>query len=77
MPGCSMIGAVAGFDPRVRIAPVADGMRMLPVAVRSMQDYEAFGIRELVPEKGVRGFKSMIVIREVVGFDPARVALER
>ena len=50
---------------------------LLTVAVRSMQDYEAFGIRELIPEKGVRGFKSMIVIREVVGFDPARVALER
>ena len=50
---------------------------LLTVAVRSMQDYEAFGIRELVPEKGVRGFKSMIVIREVVGFDPARAVLER
>src|SRR6218665_1479150 len=34
-PGCSMIGAVAGFDPRVRIAPVGEGTRMLPVAVRS------------------------------------------
>jgi len=31
----------------------------------------------LVPEKGVRGFKSMIVIREVVGFDPGRAVLER
>ena len=28
-------------------------------------------------EKGVRGFKSMIVIREVVGFDPARAVLAR
>ena len=42
-----------------------------------MQDYEAFGIRELVREKGVRGFKSMIVIREVVAFDPARAVLGR
>ncbi len=48
---------------------------LLTVAVPTMQDYEAFGIRELVPEKGVRSFKSMIVIREVVGFDPSRVAL--
>ena len=50
---------------------------LLTVAVRSMQDYEAFGIRELIPEKGVRGFKSMIVIREVVGFDAAPAVLER
>ena len=42
-----------------------------------MAEYEAFGIRELAPEKGVRGFKSMIVIREVVGFDPARAVLGR
>lgn len=50
---------------------------LLIVAVRSMAEYEAFGIRELAPEKGVRGFKSMIVIREVVGFDPARAVLGR
>lgn len=50
---------------------------LLTVAVRSMAEYEAFGIRELAPEKGVRGFKSMIVIREVVGFDPARAVLGR
>ncbi|MDQ1155377.1 Lrp/AsnC family transcriptional regulator [Brevundimonas sp. SORGH_AS_0993] len=50
---------------------------LVMVAVPSMQAYEAFGIRELVPDKGVRGFKSMIVIREVVGFDPARAALGR
>ena len=50
---------------------------LVMVAVRSMQDYEAFGIREMVPDKGVRGFKSMIVIREVVGFDPARAVLGR
>lgn len=48
---------------------------LLTVSVRSMAEYEAFGIRELVPEKGVRAFKSMIVIREVVGFDPARAVI--
>lgn len=48
---------------------------MLTVAVRSMAEYEAFGIRELVPEKGVRAYKSMIVIREVVGPDPARAVI--
>jgi Lrp/AsnC family leucine-responsive transcriptional regulator len=48
---------------------------LLTVAVRSMAEYEAFGIRELVPEKGVRAFKSMIVIREVVGVDPVRAAI--
>ncbi len=45
---------------------------LLTVAVRSMPDYEAFCIRELTPEAGVRAFKSMIVIREVVAVDPAR-----
>ena len=50
---------------------------LLTVAVRSMAEYEAFGIREMVPEKGVRAFKSMIVIREVVGPDPARATLSR
>jgi Lrp/AsnC family leucine-responsive transcriptional regulator len=48
---------------------------LLTVAVRSMAEYEVFGIRELTPEKGVRGYQSMIVIREVVGFDPARAVL--
>lgn len=48
---------------------------LLTVAVRSMAEYEAFGIRELIPEKGIRAFRSMIVIREVVGFDPARAVL--
>nr|WP_314436816.1 Lrp/AsnC family transcriptional regulator [uncultured Brevundimonas sp.] len=48
---------------------------LVTVAVRAMQDYEAFGIRELIPDKGVRAYKSMIVIREVVGFDPARTVL--
>ena len=50
---------------------------LLTVAVRSMAEYEAFGIREMVPEKGVRAYKSMIVIREVVGPDPARAVLSR
>ncbi len=48
---------------------------LLTVAVRSMAEYETFGIRELVPERGVRAFRSMIVIREVVGHDPARAVL--
>lgn len=50
---------------------------LVTVAVRSMAEYEVFGIRELTPEKGVRAYQSMIVIREVVGFDPARAALSR
>lgn len=50
---------------------------LVTVAVRSMQEYEAFGIREMIPDKGVRAYKSMIVIREVVGFDPARTVLAR
>ncbi|RZJ26991.1 MAG: Lrp/AsnC family transcriptional regulator [Brevundimonas sp.] len=50
---------------------------LVTVAVRSMADYEAFGIREMTPEKGVRAYQSMIVIREVVGFDPARAVLSR
>lgn len=50
---------------------------LVTVAVRSMQEYEAFGIREMIPDKGVRAYKSMIVIREVVGFDPARAVLAR
>jgi hypothetical protein len=45
-----MIGAVAGFDPRVRIAPVADGMRMLPVAVRS-----GAGVVEMESVRGASG----------------------
>lgn len=48
---------------------------LVTVAVRSMTEYEAFGIRELIPEKGVRAFKSMIVIREVVGYDPSRAVI--
>jgi Transcriptional regulators len=49
---------------------------LLTLAVPTMADYEAFGDRELTPEAGVRSFKSMIVIREVVGLDPSRVAVE-
>lgn len=49
---------------------------LVTVAVRSMQEYETFGIREMIPDKGVRAYKSMIVIREVVGFDPSRAVLE-
>ena len=50
---------------------------LLTVAVPSMEDYEAFCLRELTTEAGVRSFQSMIVIREVVGFDPARRTLRR
>lgn len=50
---------------------------LLNVAVRSMADYEAFCQRELTTEAHVRAFKSMITIREVVGFDPARQQLSR
>jgi DNA-binding Lrp family transcriptional regulator len=48
---------------------------LVTVAVRSMAEYEAFGIREMTPEKGVRAYQSMIVIREVVGFDPGRAVI--
>lgn len=48
---------------------------LVTVAVRSMTEYEAFGIRELIPDKGVRAFKSMIVIREVVRYDPSRAVI--
>lgn len=50
---------------------------LLTVAVPSMQAYETFAIRELTPEKGVRAYRSMIVIREVVAVDPSRQALVR
>lgn len=50
---------------------------LLTVAVRSMAEYEAFCQRELTAEAHVRAFKSMITIREVVGFDPARAVLSR
>lgn len=45
---------------------------LLTVAVRSMAEYEAFCQREMTTEAHVRAFKSMITIREIVGFDPAR-----
>jgi Lrp/AsnC family leucine-responsive transcriptional regulator len=50
---------------------------LLMVAVETMEHYERFCQRELAVEKGVIAFKSMIVIREVVGFDPARTILSR
>ncbi len=48
---------------------------LLTVSVRSMAEYEAFCQRELTTEAHVRAFQSMITIREVVGFDPARAVL--
>lgn len=48
---------------------------LLNVAVRSMAEYETFCQRELTGEAHVRAFKSMITIREVVGFNPARAVL--
>lgn len=73
------------FQAAMRASPEVQGCwdvtgetdYLLTVAVRSMAEYEAFGIREMIPEKGVRAFKSMIVIREVVGHDPARAVLSR
>lgn len=50
---------------------------MLLVSVRSMEEYSAFCRRELTTEAGVRAFQSMIVIRQVVAFDPARAVLGR
>ena len=50
---------------------------LVTVAVGSMADYERFCQRELTTELGVGSFKTMIVIREVVGFDPARATLEK
>lgn len=48
---------------------------LLMVAVRSMAEYEAFCQRELTTEAHVRAFRSMITIREIVAFDPARAVL--
>jgi DNA-binding Lrp family transcriptional regulator len=50
---------------------------LVTLAVASMADYERFCQRELTTERGVSSFKTMIVIREVVGFDPARATLEK
>ncbi len=71
------------FQASMRASPEVQGCwdvtgptdYLLTVSVRAMSEYEAFGIRELTPEKGVRSYQSMIVIREVVGFDPARSVL--
>ncbi len=73
------------FQAAMRASPEVQGCwdvtgetdYLLTVAVRSMAEYETFGIREMIPEKGVRAFKSMIVIREVVGHDPGRAVLSR
>lgn len=48
---------------------------LLNVSVRSMAEYEAFCQREMTTDTHVRAFKSMITIREVVSFDPARAVL--
>lgn len=48
---------------------------LLNVAVRTMEEYEAFGERELTDQAHVQTFQSMITIREVVAFDPSRAAL--
>ena len=74
---------MTAFQAAMRASPEVQGCwdvtgetdYLLTVAVRSMTEYETFGIRELVPERGVRSFKSMIVIREVVGHDPARAVI--
>ena len=50
---------------------------LVTVAVGSMADYERFCQRELTTELGVGSFKTMIVIREVVGFDPSRTTLAK
>lgn len=75
--------AVDAFDAALRRSPevqaawdvTGEADYLLQVAVRSMSDYSAFCRRELTAEAGVRAFQSMIVIREVVGFDPARAAI--
>lgn len=72
--------AMEAFQDAMRRSPEVQGCwdvtgetdYLLTVAVRSMPDYEAFSIRELTPEAGVKTFKSMIVIREVVAVDPGR-----
>lgn len=50
---------------------------LITVAVPTMADYEVFTRRVLTAEAHVRAFKSMIVIREIVGLDPARAVLAR
>ncbi len=76
-------GMMNAFQASMRASPEVQGCwdvtgptdYLLTVSVRSMAEYEAFGIRELTPQKGVRAYQSMIVIREVVGFDPGRAVL--
>lgn len=50
---------------------------LLTLAVDSMAEYERFCQRELTTDHGVQSFRTMIVIREVVGFDPSRAQLAR
>lgn len=71
--------AALGRSPEIQAAWDVTGETdfLLSVSVRSMAEYETFCQRELSSEAGVRAFKSMIVIREVVGFDPARIVLAR
>lgn len=76
---------MVAFQNAMRTSPEVQGCwdvtgetdYLLTVSVRSMAEYETFGIRELVPERGVKAFRSMIVIREVVGLDPGRAVLSR
>src|SRR6476659_5519508 len=56
-PGCSMIGAVAGLLPRVRMAPVEPGTRMEPVEVRSGAGEGVCGV--VCAESGTTG---MVVV---------------
>ena len=49
---------------------------LLNVAVPNMEAYETFCERELGDDAGVEDFQSMITIREVVAFDPARRTLQ-
>lgn len=75
--------AMDAFQAAMRRSPEVQGCwdvtgetdYLITVAVPSMPAYEAFSIREFTLEAGVRTFKSMIVIREVVAVDPARRAL--
>ncbi|HRH20887.1 MAG TPA: Lrp/AsnC family transcriptional regulator [Brevundimonas sp.] len=48
---------------------------LLNVAVRTMEEYEAFGERELTDAAHIQTFQSMITIREVVAFDPSRAPM--
>lgn len=50
---------------------------LIMMAVTSMADFDRFCQRELIDEKNVLAFRTMITISEVVGFDPARMKLSR